>query len=360
MLTSEVLFLIIFILLVLGILVFDLLIIGRKSHIVSFGEALTWSFIWISTAVAFYFMIRYLGEKIHGINNMQDLQHVVSTWYPELILPGENYDQDVELLRKTMSINYITGYLIEETLSIDNLFVIFMILTAFSVNLRNYKPVLFWGILGAVVLRFIFIFAGAALIQRFDWILLVFGGWLVYQGIKMFIQRNKETRIEPQNNKLVQFLSRNFNVFPRYVGRRFFIRKNNRLFITPLFIVVVYVEFSDVIFAFDSIPAIFSVTRDPYVVFFSNIFAIIGLRSLFFLLIRIINMFHYLKTGISILLAFIGFKLLFHHWLDHIGYKSIYSLYFILFILAGSIIMSVLHPKKTIISRDLTGDNAYL
>lgn len=170
----------------------------------------------------------------------------------------------------------------------------------------------------------------------------------MFQGVKMFIERNKETRIEPQNNKLVQFLSRYFNVFPRYVGNRFFIRKNSKLFITPLFIVVIYVEFSDLIFAFDSIPAIFSITRDPYVVFFSNIFAIIGLRSLFFLLIRIIDMFHHLKTGIAILLAFIGFKLLLHGYLDDIGYKSIYSLYFILFILSGSVILSVLHPRKQV------------
>lgn len=346
MLSNEIVFLGFFIIFIVGILVFDLLIVGRKSHIVSFKEALTWSLVWITTALAFYFVIRNFGEKIHGIENFTDLQAVVSRYAPELRLDEGNYEKSVDLYRKTMAINYITGYLIEETLSTDNLFVIFMILTAFSVKLKNYKHVLFWGILGAIVLRFVFIFTGSALIQRFDWILLIFGGWLVFQGIKMFIERNKEQRIEPQNNRLVLFLSRNFNVFPRYVGSKFFIRKNHRLFITPLFIVVIYVEFSDVIFAFDSIPAIFSVTRDPYVVFFSNIFAIIGLRSLFFLLIRVINMFHHLKTGISILLAYIGLKLLFHSWLDEIGYKSIYSLYFILIILTGSILLSVLFPKK--------------
>ncbi len=342
---SEVLFLIIFILFILGVLVFDLLLIGRKSHVVSFKEALTWSMIWIFIAGAFYFVIRYFGERIHGIENFEDLKIIVSKYAPGLRLDENNFANSIEMYRKTMSLNYLTGYLIEETLSIDNLFVIFMILTAFSVRLSNYKPVLFWGILGAIVLRFLFIFAGSALIQRFEWILLIFGAWLVFSGIRMFIERKKEQKIEPQNNKVVLFLSRNFKVFPRYVGNRFCIRKNNKIYLTPLFIVVVYIEFSDVIFAFDSIPAIFSVTRDPYVVFLSNIFAIIGLRSLFFLLIRIIDLFHYLKTGIAILLAFVGFKLLFNSWLDHIGYKSIYSLYFILLILAGSIFLSIIYPK---------------
>ena len=346
MFNSEVLFLIGFIIFILGILVFDLLFVGRKSHIVSFREALTWSIVWILIATAFYFVLRYFGEKLHGIENLEDLNRVVSLYNPELKLDQGNFFESLEVYRKTMAINYLTGYLIEETLSIDNLFVIFMILTAFSVRLRDYKPVLFWGILGAIVLRFIFIFAGSALINRFDWILLVFGGWLVFSGLKMFIQRNKEQKIEPQNNKLVIFLSRNFNVFPRYVGNRFFIRKNHKLYITPLFIVLMYVEFSDLIFAFDSIPAIFSVTIDPYVVFFSNIFAIIGLRSLFFLLIRVIDMFHHLKTGISFLLIFVGLKLLLHSWLDEIGYKAVYSLYIILAILVGSILFSLLFPKK--------------
>ena len=347
--SSEVTYLIIFIIFILGILIFDLLVVGRKSHTVTFKEALTWSIVWIFLAGSFYFVIRHFGERLHGIEpgDFEHLKQVVSKYTPELKLDNNSFFNSLEMYRKTMAINYLTGYLIEETLSIDNLFVIFMILTAFSVKLRDYKPVLFWGIMGAIVLRFIFIFAGSALIQKFDWILYIFGGWLVFQGIKMFIERNKEQKIEPQNNKLVQFLSRRFNVFPRYVGDRFFIRKNHKLYITPLFIVIIYIEFSDLIFAFDSIPAIFSVTRDPYIVFFSNIFAIIGLRSLFFLLIRVIDMFHHLKTGISFLLAFVGLKLLFHSWLEAIGYKSVYSLYIILIILAGSILLSILKPKET-------------
>ena len=355
MITSELIFLISFIIFIMGILAFDLLFVGRKSHIVSFKEAMTWSIVWIGVAGAFYFVILYFGEKIHGIETFEDLQVVVSKYAPEIKLNPDNFQESITMYRKTMAINYLTGYLIEETLSIDNLFVIFMILTAFSVKLRDYKPILFWGILGAIVLRFIFIFAGSALIQRFDWILLIFGGWLVFSGLKMFIQRNKVEKIEPQNNKFVIFLSKYFNVFPRYVGQRFFVRRNHKLYITPLFIVLLYVEFSDLIFAFDSIPAIFSVTRDPYVVFFSNIFAIVGLRSLFFLLIRVIDMFHHLKTGISFLLVFVGLKLLLHSWLEEIGYKSVYSLYIILTILVGSILFSVIFPAKAKEEGGITG-----
>ncbi len=164
----------------------------------------------------------------------------------------------------------------------------------------------------------------------------------------MFVNRNKEEKIEPQNHPLVKFLSKRFRVFPRYVGNKFFIRKKGILYITPLFIVLIMVEFTDVIFATDSIPAIFSVTRDPYVVFFSNIFAILGLRSLFFLLIHVVDMFHYLKIGISILLTFVGVKLLAHTWLESVGFKSVHSLYFILFVLVGSVVLSLLFPKKEV------------
>jgi tellurite resistance protein TerC len=200
--------------------------------------------------------------------------------------------------------------------------------------------------MGAIVMRCIFIFAGAALIYRFEWVLYIFGIYLIYVGAKMYIQRNRETKIEPQNHPVVKFLSRHFKVFPRYVNDRFFIRKNGILFITPLFIVLMLIEFTDLVFALDSIPAIFSITRDPYIVFFSNIFAILGLRSLFFLLIEVVEKFYLLKIGVSILLVYVGFKLILHEWLVHIGFKPVYSLYIILFVLAGSILLSVIFPKK--------------
>jgi len=222
------------------------------------------------------------------------------------------------------------------------------ILTAFSVRKADYKRVLFWGILGAIVMRCIFIFAGAALIYRFEWLLYVFGAYLLYVGVKMYLDRNKEIKIEPQHHPLVKFLSRWFKVYPRYVKDRFFIRKDRRIYMTPLFVVIIIIEFTDLIFALDSIPAIFAISKDPYIVFFSNIFAILGLRSLFFLLVKIVEKFHLLKIGVSILLVYVGIKLIFHGWLEHIGFKSVYSLYIILTVLLGSILLSLIIPKKVL------------
>ncbi len=344
-LSGELFYFSIFIVFILGVLVFDLLVVGRKSHVVSFKEASFWSVVWISSALGFYLVLLFFGEKIHGIEDIEKLKEVAQVYAPHLHFESLNFEEALSIYRKNMSIEYLTGYIIEYSLSIDNIFVIIMILSAFSVREKHYKPVLFWGILGAIVLRCIFIFAGAALIRKFDWILLIFGAFLIYSGIKMYLSRNKEEKIEPQKHKLVIFLSKHISVFPRYVGGRFFIKKDGDLYITPLFIVLILIEFTDLIFALDSIPAIFAVTRDPYIVFFSNIFAIIGLRSLFFMLMKIIHIFHYLKVGVAFLLAFVGFKLLAHHWLEEIGFESAYSLYIILFILSASIIASLLFPK---------------
>jgi tellurite resistance protein TerC len=289
--------------------------------------------------------LRYFGEIVHGIETMDDLTLIVQKYAPELKLTGITLAENIDIYRQYMTISYLTGYLIEETLSTDNLFVMLMILTAFNVRPSSYKTVLLWGILGAIVLRFGFIFAGSALIQRFEWILLIFGAYLIYAGIDMYLKRHSEEKIDPQHHWLVKFSSRLFKVFPRYVGKNFFVRKDGRLHITPLLVVVIIIEFSDLIFAADSIPAIFAVTRDPYVVFFSNIFAILGLRSLFFLLAHVVKLFYYLKTGVAILLGFIGFKLIFHSWLERIGFESVYSLYFILIVLVLSIGFSLLRKR---------------
>jgi tellurite resistance protein TerC len=229
---------------------------------------------------------------------------------------------------------------------VDNLFVMMAILSAFSVSKKAYKKVLFWGILGAIVLRFVFIFVGAALIIKFEWLLYIFGAYLIYAGGKMFLHRNKEVRIQPQDHPMVKFLSKRFKVFPRYVGERFFIRKKGGLYLTPLFIVVLLIEGSDLVFAMDSIPAVFAITLDPYIVFFSNVFAILGLRSLFFLLVHVVDRFYLLKVGVSLLLLFVGVKLLAHEGLFHLGYKPVYSLYIITAILFLSITLSMLFPKK--------------
>jgi len=253
--------------------------------------------------------------------------------------------ENLQAYRKYISINFLTGYMIEETLSLDNLFVILMILTGFAVSKRNYKKVLFWGILGAVVLRSIFIFAGAAIIHRFEWVLLIFGGFLVYTGIR-YLFKNKNRQSDIREHFLFRFLSSNFSVYPRFVSNRFFILKEGKFFMTPLFIVLILIEFSDLIFAVDSIPAIFSVTRDPFVVFFSNIFAIIGLRSLFFFLANMHDRFRFLKYGISVLLTFVGMKLLLKDFIHEWGYRSVYSLYIIALIILLSIGLSLLFPAR--------------
>ena len=347
--SGEILFFLVFVVFIVAVLLLDLLLVGRKSHEVSVKEAAIWSGIWIALALGFAVFLRFYAEFIHGIQNFEDLKIVVQHYAPFLILEETSFENSLELYRKNSAINYLTGYLIEKSLSVDNLFVMMAILTAFSVKKKDYKPVLFWGIIGAIVMRCIFIFAGAALIYRFEWLLYVFGIYLIYVGIKMYVQRNSETKIEPQNNPVVKFLSKRFNVFPRYVANKFFIRKNGMSYITPLFIVLIIIEFSDLVFALDSIPAIFAVTRDPYIVFFSNIFAILGLRSLFFLLIKVVEKFYLLKIGVAVLLVYVGIKLMLHEWLVNLGFKPVYSLYVILFVLLASIVLSIVFPKKQLI-----------
>ncbi|MCX6256910.1 MAG: TerC/Alx family metal homeostasis membrane protein [Bacteroidia bacterium] len=346
MVSTEVMYFSIFCLFITGVLVLDLKVIGRSSHSITFREALIWTAVWVSCALMFYFIIMFHGEKIHGINNLEELRNICQRYQSHLVL-SNNYAESLDMYRRNMATEFITGYLIEYTLSMDNIFVIMMILSAFMIKEKYYKRVLFWGILGAIVLRCIFIFTGSALISKSILVLIAFGLFLIYSGIKMYIDRNKDDKIEPQHHWLVKYLSVHLPVFPRYVKDHFVVYKSKKAWITPLFIVLILVEFTDLIFAFDSIPAIFAITIDPYVVFFSNIFAIIGLRSLFFLLIRIIFLFRYLKTGVSVLLVFIGIKLVTNQWLHEIGFKTVYSLYFIVAVLSVSILASVLIPKKT-------------
>jgi len=344
--SKEILFFASFLIFVVFVLALDLLIIGRKSHEVSAKEATIWSAIWIFLALMFAAFIRYYGEYVHGIETVDDLRTKVQLFMPYLKLDYTDFEASLDIYRKTSSIDFLSGYLIEKSLSVDNLFVIMAILAAFSVKKSDYKTVLFWGILGAIVMRFVFIFAGAALIYRFEWLLYIFGLYLIYVGVRMYMERNKEVKIEPQNHPAVKFLSRKFNIFPRYVGNHFVIKKKSVYYITPLFLVLMVIEFVDLIFAMDSIPAIFAVTRDPFIVFFSNIFAILGLRSLFFLLIKVVEKFYLLKIGVAILLVYVGAKLMLHEYLEHLGFRPAYSLFVILFVLAASIILSLVFPKK--------------
>ncbi|HNX66033.1 MAG TPA: TerC/Alx family metal homeostasis membrane protein [Bacteroidales bacterium] len=344
---SHNIFFIVFGVVILGVLMIDLLLVGKDKHEISLKESLIWTSIWVTLAVGFCMFIRFYGHHIHNITDWESLKSYVAMYQPTLRLPLDNYDAALDAYRKTAATDFITGYLLEYTLSLDNVFVIMLLLTGFGVNKSDYKQVLFWGILGAIVLRFIFIFVGSALISRFNWILLVFGAFLLYSGIHMFITRNKqEDTADSQGHWLVKFLSKHFNVYPTFIGHYFWKRVEGKFYITPLLVVLLMVELTDVIFAMDSIPAIFSITLDPYIVFFSNIFAIIGLRSLFFLLVKVVDLFHYLKVGIAFLLSFIGFKLLFHHWLDTIGYKNVFSLYIIGATLLISILASLAFPEK--------------
>lgn len=344
--SGTLLFFILFLVVIIGILMLDLLVIGRNSHEVSLRESVIWTGVWVMLALGFALFLRLHGEFVHGIATHEELKLILSKYYHYLSQDPSSFENNLTLFRKNIAINFLSGYLIEESLSVDNLFVILAILRGFSVNKADYKRVLLWGILGAIVMRFIFIFAGAALLNRFEWLLYIFGAYLLYAGVKMYLTRNRESHIEPQNHSLVKFLSRRFNVFPRYVSGRFFVKKEHVVYITPLFIVLILIEFTDLIFAMDSIPAIFAVTRDPYIVFFSNIFAILGLRSMFFLLAKAVEKFYLLKTGVSFLLVFVGIKLIANEWLAHVGYKPVYSLYVISATLVLSIVLSMLFPRR--------------
>lgn len=320
-----------------------MLVIDRKAHVVSIKEAGTWTAIWIGLALLFSVFLWFHGDMVHGIENMQDLQAVAARYAAHLKLDASDFEASLQQYRHYMTISYISGYLIEKTLSVDNLFVMMMIFTSFGVGKNEYQHVLNWGILGAIVLRFIFIFLGAAIISRFDWILLVFGALLVYSGIKMYVNRNKKEEINVEKHPLVKFLTKTGRMYPKFMGDKFFVREAGKRLLTPLFVTVLVIEFSDLIFAFDSIPAVFSVSLDPYVVFFSNIFAILGLRAMFFLLAAIADKFRYLKTGVCVLLVFIGVKMLIHKYFE---IDAIASLLFIIAVLIISIGASLIIPQK--------------
>lgn len=321
-----------------------MLVIDRKAHVVSIKEAGTWTAIWIGLALLFSVFLWFHGDMVHGIENMQDLQAVAARYAAHLKLDASDFEASLQQYRHYMTISYISGYLIEKTLSVDNLFVMMMIFTSFGVGKNEYQHVLNWGILGAIVLRFIFIFLGAAIISRFDWILLVFGALLIYSGVKMYVNRNKKEEINVEKHPLVKFLTKTGRMYPKFMGDKFFVREAGKWLLTPLFVTVLVIEFSDLIFAFDSIPAVFSVSLDPYVVFFSNIFAILGLRAMFFLLAAIADKFRYLKTSVCVLLVFIGVKMLIHKYFE---IDAIASLLFIIAVLIISIGASLIIPQKS-------------
>lgn len=345
---SELIFFFAFLAGILGILLFDLGVFNRESHIIRFREALTWTAIWVSLGFTFYFFLLFKGDIIHGVDSLDRIRELIAL-HQHPIKIGDDFGEALHKYRANLALEYLTGYLIEYALSVDNVFVMIMIFYSFGVKERFYKWVLFWGVLGAIIMRFLFIFVSAALIHRFEWILYIFGGFLVITAYLMYRNRNKKVSIEPGHHPVVKLSRRFFSVYPKEVGHRFFIRtKAGKWFVTPLFIVLMVIEFTDVIFAVDSIPAIFSITKDPYIVFFSNIFAIIGLRSLFFLIMHIMNSFRFLKTGLSVLLMFIGVKMLLHEYLSLIGFSTLHSLLVVAGILIISIAASLIFPGKSL------------
>lgn len=342
--SNELIFFSGFLVLIFTLLFVDLGLFSKKSHIIGFKEAVIWTAVWVSLALGFYFFLTQAGEMIHGVDSLAKLELKLHE-YDHPFLMTYDWETDVATYRRNLALEFITGYLIEYALSVDNIFVMIVIFAAFRVRERYYKQILFWGVLGAVVMRFLFIFLGASLLENFHWIMYVFGGFLLYTGIKMVFDDSSDEKIDPGKHPVVRFLSKIMRVYPRYVGGHFIIKKEGLLYITPLFIALMVVEFTDVVFAFDSVPAIFSITKDPYIVFFSNIFAIMGLRSLFFLLSNIMHLFHYLKFGLGFLMLFIGLKMMFHDWMMSWGMTTEGSLYIILGILALSILASIIFPK---------------
>jgi len=256
---------------VLAMLALDLGVFHRNAHVVKMKEALIWSAVWIALALLF---------------NV-----------------GVYFWRGAET-----ALEFFTGYLIEKSLSVDNIFVFILIFSYFSVPAQYQHRVLFWGILGALFMRAILIAVGATLIATFHWIVYLFGGFLIITGIKMAMQKN--TGIHPEKNPLVRLFKRFMPVTNTYHGGKFFISENGRRVATPLFIVLLMVEFTDLVFAVDSIPAIFAITKDPFIVYTSNVFAILGLRSLYFALAGVMNRFHYLKLGLALVLVFVGAKMM--------------------------------------------------
>ena len=299
---------ILFYALVIVMLYADLKLFGRKGqHEVSIKEALQMTFVWIFVSLLF----------------------CAGIWFYE----GDN-----------KAMEFLAGYLIEKSLSMDNLFVFLMLFSFFGVQRKYQHEVLFWGIFGALILRSIFIFAGAAMVQRFDWILGIFGAFLIYTGIKMFSHKDDES-VDPSKNIFVKLFKKFFPVTDQMHEDKFFIIEGGKRLATPLFIALLVIETTDVAFAVDSIPAVFSVSRDPFIVLTSNIFAILGLRALYFALAAIAKYFQYLKYGLGIILSFVGVKMLLEVSPWHIEIRTSHSLLFIFGVLLLSMLASVVISK---------------
>jgi tellurite resistance protein TerC len=296
-------FWILFNLFVVAMLALDLGVLNRRSRTVSFRKALAWSGVWIVLAGAFALLEFFW----HG---------------------------------RAQSLQFVTGYIIELSLSVDNLFIFLLIFRYFKVPDQHQHKVLFWGILGALLMRGLFIVAGVGLIRRFSWIIYAFGALLVYSGIKLL--RQGKTEIHPEKNPVLRLFRRTFPVTKEYVGDQFFVRRNG-LCATPLLVVLLMVETSDILFAVDSIPAVLAITVNAFIVYTSNVFAILGLRSMYFALAGMMDLFHYLHYGLSVVLIFIGLKMLGSHY---VSIPTEWALTIVLSVLVVSVLASIMHPQK--------------
>ena len=342
---SRFLFFGLFMVFIIVMLAMDLGVFHKKDHEIDMKEAGLWTGIWILLSMGLALLIRLHAEWVHGIADLDALLAYASGTDLEGMLDAtKDFAYNLEIYRKEMASQYLAGYFLEESLSIDNIFVMIMIFVSFGIDKKYYHRVLFWGILGAIVFRFIFIFALGALIEKFSWVLAIFGVILIYSGIKMF-RKDDDKQIDTEKHPVVRFCSKYFRATPKTEGHNFFSKIDGKSYMTPLFIVLLVIEFSDIIFAVDSIPAVFSVTTDTFIVYFSNIFAIMGLRSLFFLLSNVKDMFWLLSYGLGALLCFIGIKMIGHEFFN-LNIGTIASLCVILGILLFSIIFSIIFPKK--------------
>ena len=298
-------FWIIFNALILLLLFLDLAVWNRGGRVLPFRQALYASAVWIGLAFAFAGLIhQWLGAG--------------------------------------KALEFVTGYLVEEALSVDNLFVFILLFNYFKVPAEQERTVLFWGIIGALIMRGVFIIAGVALVRRFHWIIYLFGAFLVYAGFKLFGEGEAE-QVDPSHNVVLKFVRKFLPITQNYEGRKFFVIREGRTFATPLFLVLLVVETTDILFATDSIPAILAISRDSFIVYTSNVFAILGLRSLFFALSGLMKLFHYLNYGLAVVLMFIGAKMLLSAKYQIPTWAALVT---IAVVLAISVLASVLFPKE--------------
>lgn len=309
-----------FLVLILGLLALDLGVLNKNDHVVSFRESLRSTVFSIIISLSFTGVVWLLYEHHVG---------------------GLGTDQATPSTAGQAVLSYLAGYVVEYSLSVDNIFVIALLIKTFHVPDQLQHRVLFWGILGALILRGIMIGAGALLLHKFEWMMYVFGGILMLTSLKIALSKGEEKDVK--DSFILKMIRKMYPVSPGYHGRKFFITEHGKRAMTPLMVVLLMVESTDVLFAVDSIPAVFAVTQDPFLVFTSNVFAVLGLRSLYFAIAGLLRLFRYLKQSLVVLLAFIGIKMLIKSWVD---IPTLWSLLAIVAILGAGVLVSVLRPEK--------------